>query len=103
MKIKKIDGTEIEVAMKGRHAKQIMKCYSDLTANDNDMGKAMDTYNTTLEKIVTDTTGLTVEEIDEMPIEDRNAILNAIQEKALGQLDFLKSSFMSGSSAPKTR
>ncbi len=103
MKIKMIDGTELEIAMKGKHAKELMKCYSNLTADDSDMGKAMETYTNTIDKIASETTGKSVEALDNMDIDDRNAILNAIQEKALGQLDFLKSSLMSGNSAPKTR
>jgi hypothetical protein len=92
MKIKKADGTELEIKLKRRHTKKLMKCYSKLTDDGVDIGKGMEDYNSMLDEIAKEVTGLSEDDYENLDAEDCNLVLNKIQEVTLGQLDFLKSS-----------
>jgi len=92
MKVNKQDGTTVEIELKRKHTKQLMKSFSKLTGSEEDMAKGLAEYQALLDTIAIETTGISEEQFDDLDSEDANTILNAIQTSSLGQLDFLKSS-----------
>jgi hypothetical protein len=103
MKIKLINGEELEIKLKGRHTTKIMKTYAQMTSDKTDVGDSLTLYTEELDKIASEATGKSIDELEDMDAEDKNIILNKIQEVALSRMDFLKSSLALASSVPKTK
>ena len=84
---------DIDLNLKGRHTKKVIKHFSKLTdGNDEDSKKEAGKYFDVLESIAVEATGMSEAELDNLDADDKNKIINAIQEKSLSSINFLKSS-----------
>lgn len=84
---------DVELKMKGRHIKKIMKSFSMVTdEEDVDSKKKALGYFEVLESVTQECCALTENEMDEMDADDKNKLMNEVQKKALSTIDFLKSS-----------
>jgi len=103
MKLKLLNDKEIEIKLKGRHTTKIMKLYAGMTDDTADTGKALLKYNEELDAIACEALEMTLDQLDDMDAEDKNLILNKIQEVGMGKLDFVKSSLTLDGSAQKAK
>lgn len=90
-----IDDTkqDIELKMKGRHIKKVMKSFSTFsTGTDSESVEKNTAYFTLLREIAEECTGLTTDDFDNMDATDVNKITNEIQKQVVSNIDFLKSS-----------
>lgn len=84
---------ECELRMSGRMTKKIVASFAKVTDDESSEAKKTGLeYFELLEKIAVEATGLKESDFDEMDADDKNRIINAIQEKALSSINFLKSS-----------
>jgi hypothetical protein len=84
------ESKEIELKIFGRHTKKVLKLMSSINE-----GTESDTpleFFDELDKIAQKCADLTDEEMETIDADDKNKIINAIQEKAYASITFLKSS-----------
>lgn len=92
IKLKLPTGKEIELKLKGKHSTKIIDKFSTLAKGEGETGDQLTDFMKSLMDIATEATGLSIKEIDDLDLDDKNCILNTIEEKSLSQIDFLKSS-----------
>lgn len=82
---------EITLKMKGKHQEIVINKFMEMTAADNPE-EVIKSFWSTMKDIAKKITNLKEEDFEEIDVDDLNVIYNEIQKKALGSLDFLKSS-----------
>lgn len=90
MKIKSTDGTEIVLALKGRHMRKVIKKVSELSKEKGEASPAevLGDMADVFEEILKDATGLTEKDIDNLEIDTLNKLLETIKEKCFASVGF---------------
>lgn len=78
----------------GRKAKQLKNKFVELSKTQ-DENKVLE-FEEFLEKFASEVTGLSIDDLDDLDVTEKNKILAELQRSSLGILDFLTSSSKSG-------
>ena len=82
---------EIEIKLKGRHVKTLWKKYVGAVeaAQKEDAGKFSE-YIDFRDNIICELSGLKLEELDNLDIDEKQKVTNAVEEKVRNELTFTK-------------
>ena len=80
---------EIKLGVKGKDIKQVLKLVQKMDGSDT---KIIGEYIDKVDEIAARASGMTLEELDNLDIEEKDKITTAITDKAMGRLDFTKPS-----------
>lgn len=104
IKIKTDEGErEVELKnLKGRHVKKALKLMTKIQREDGSENlPAVANYTDYLDELASELSGISVEELDDLDIDEKNKIIGKVQEKISFKLDFSTSSLKPVSSSPK--
>jgi len=89
MKITLSDGREIEMkGFRGKHLKKVMRSAAKIQNSENPEQDAFEYYNL-LDEITMELSGLTIEELDELLVDDLNQLRRYITDKVQKSINFL--------------
>lgn len=86
---------------KGKHTKKAFKLLSECDGTEGNALEALNKYMDYIDEMASELCGITVDELDELDIDEKNKIVTHYQEKVQSKFDFLKSSLKSGGLLPK--
>lgn len=104
MKIKNAEGNEVEITIKpllGRHADQGFNMFVHLEKDGEVAPDKLIDYMGFLDKLACELSGLTKEQLNNFPEEEKQKIICYFQNKIEGKVNFLKSSLKQADSVPQ--
>lgn len=91
--ITKDDGTtkDLDIKLKGRHIKEVWKKMMDTTkgTQEEQADKIMD-LGDYLDELAAELSGMSIDELNELDIEEKEKITVYIKNKSVAQMDFMK-------------
>lgn len=104
IKIKTDEGErEVELKnLKGRHVKKALKLMTKIQREDGTENlPAVTNYTDYLDELASELSGISVKELDDLDIDEKNKVIGKVQEKITFKLDFSMSSPKQANSSPK--